>query len=111
MGAFHRERLRIDQETLQISVFVSMFISLVKKTALHFLFAVLSYAGRSTKEGLNHLRHRVCLRKNQETLQISVFSLVLLNLVKNVSYFLFITLLCVQSVLNHLLHEALLRKN
>ena len=41
-------------------------------------------AGRSTKEGLNHLRHRVCLRKNQETLQISVFSLVLLNLVKNV---------------------------
>ena len=43
MGAFHRERLRIDQETLQISVFVSMFLSLVKKTALHFLFAVLSY--------------------------------------------------------------------
>ena len=39
MGAFHRERLRIDQETLQISVFVSMFLSLVKKTALRFLFA------------------------------------------------------------------------
>ena len=41
-------------------------------------------AGRSTKEGLNHLLHRDFLRKNQETLQISVFSLVLLNLVKNV---------------------------
>ena len=68
-------------------------------------------AGRSTKEGLNHLRHGVCLRENQETLQISVFSLVLLNLVKNVSYFLFITLHCVQSVLNHLRHGALLRKN
>ena len=37
MGALHRERLRIDQETLQISVFASMFLSLVKKTALHFL--------------------------------------------------------------------------
>ena len=61
-------------------------------------------AGRSSKESLNHLLHRACLRKNQETLQISVFSLILLNLVKNVSYFLFITLPCVQSALNHLLH-------
>ena len=41
-------------------------------------------AGHSTKEGLNHLLHRDFLRKNQKTLQISVFSLVLLNLVKNV---------------------------
>ena len=48
MGTFHRERLRIDQETLQISVFVSMFLSLVKKTALHFLFAVLSYVQGAT---------------------------------------------------------------
>ena len=38
-----RERLRITQETLQISLFASMFLSLVKKTALHFLFTVLSY--------------------------------------------------------------------
>ena len=43
MGALHRERLRIYQETLQISVFASMFLSLVKKTALHFLFTALSY--------------------------------------------------------------------
>ena len=61
-------------------------------------------AGRSTKESLNHLLHRACLRKNQETLQISVFSLILLNLVKNVSYFLFITLPCVLSTFNYLLH-------
>ena len=39
----HRERLRIDQETLQISVFASVFLSLVKQTALHFLFTLLSY--------------------------------------------------------------------
>ena len=38
-----RERLRITQETLQISLFASMFLSLVKKTALHFLFTILSY--------------------------------------------------------------------
>ena len=61
-------------------------------------------AGRSTKEGLNHLPHREFLIKNQETLQISVFSLILLNLIKNVSYFLFIALPCVQSALNHLIH-------
>ena len=39
----HRERLRIDQETLRISAFASMFLSLVKKIALHFFFIVLSY--------------------------------------------------------------------
>ena len=61
-------------------------------------------AGRSTKEGLNHLPHREFLIKKQETLQISVFSLILLNLVKNASYFLFIALPCVQSALNHLIH-------
>ena len=38
-----RERLRITQETLQISLFASMFLSLVKNTALHFLFTVLSH--------------------------------------------------------------------
>ena len=37
------EHLRITQETLQISLFTSMFLSLVKKIALHFLFTVLSY--------------------------------------------------------------------
>ena len=69
-----------------------MFLSLVKNTALHFLFTVLSVpcAGRSTKEGFNHLLHREFMMKNQETMQISVFSLILLNLVKNVSNFLFI---------------------
>ena len=91
-----RERLTITQETLQISLFASMFLSLVKNTALHFLFTVLSVpcAGRSTKEGFNHLLHREFLMKNQETMQISVFSLILLNLVKNVSNFLFIALPC-----------------
>ena len=39
----HRERLRITQETLQICLLALMFLSLVKKTALHFLFTVLSY--------------------------------------------------------------------
>ena len=66
-------------------------------------------AWRSTKEGLNY--HREFLRKNQETLQISVFSLILLNLFKNVLYFLFIALPCGQSALNHLIHSARLRKN
>ena len=96
----HRKRLWIDQETWQISVFASMFLSLVKKIALHFLvtYCTVLCAGRSTKESLNHLIHRACLRKNQETLQISVFSLILLNLVKNVSYFLFITLPFIEHV-------------
>ena len=62
------------------------------------------YAGRSTKEHFNHLFQREFLIKNQEALQISVFSLILLNLVKNVSYFLFIALPCLQSALNHLIH-------
>ena len=61
-------------------------------------------AGRSTKEGLNHLPHKEFLIKKQETLQISVFSLIFLNLVKNASYFLFIALPCVHSALNHLIH-------
>ena len=39
----HRERLLITQETLRISLFASMFLSLVKKTAFHFLFTALSY--------------------------------------------------------------------
>ena len=108
-----RERLTVTQETLQISLFASMFLSLVKNTALHFLFTVLSVpcAGRSTKEGFNHLLHREFIMKNQETMQISVFSLILLNLVKNVSYFLFIALPCLLSALNRLIHWASLRKN
>ena len=40
-------------------------------------------AVRSTKEGFNHLLHKECLMKNEEKL---VFSLILLNLVKNVAY-------------------------
>ena len=40
--SFFRKRLRIDQETLQVSVFASMFLSLVKKTVSHFLVTVLS---------------------------------------------------------------------
>ena len=55
-------------------------------------------AGQSTKESLNPLIHRACLRKNKKTLQISVFSLILLTLVKNVSYFLFITLPFIEQV-------------
>ena len=39
----HRACLRINQETLQITVFAALFLSLVKKAALHFLFTVLSY--------------------------------------------------------------------
>ena len=59
--------------------------------ALPFYCAVLC-AWCSTKEGLNHIFHREFLRKNQETLQISV------NLVKNVSYFLsvYCTALCTE---------------
>ena len=38
-----RECLLITQETLRISLFASMILSLVKKTALHFLFTALSY--------------------------------------------------------------------
>ena len=93
----HRKRLWIYQETLQISVFASMFLSLVKKTALHFLVSVLR-TGRSTKESLNHLIHRACLRKSQETLQILVFILIVLSLAKNISYFLFITLPFIEHV-------------
>ena len=37
------ERLRKTQETLQILLIAYMFLSLVKKTALHFHFTVLSY--------------------------------------------------------------------
>ena len=78
----HWERLRITQETLQISLFASVFkFSKENCFALPFYCAVLC-AGCSTKEGLNHILHREFLRKNQETLQISV------SLVKNVSYFL-----------------------
>ena len=67
--------------------------------ALHFYCTVLC-AGRSTKEGLSHLLLREFLRKTQETLQISVFSLILQNLVKNVSYFLSIycTALCTERI-------------
>ena len=107
----HTERLRITQETLQISLFASMFLSLVKKTALQFLFnCTVLCAVRSTKEGLNHLLQKEFLIKNQETLEISVFSLILLNLVKNASYFLFIARPCLQSGLNHLIHRVCLRK-
>ena len=56
-------------------------------------------AGRSTKEGLNHLLHTAFLGKNQETFQILLFSPILLNLVKIVSYFLFIALPCEKTVL------------
>ena len=67
-------------------------------------------AGRSAKEDLNHLLHTAFLRKNQETSQILLFSPMLLNLVKNVSCFLFIALPCVQSALNHLIHCVRLTK-
>ena len=69
-----------------------MFLSLVKKTALNFLFTVLSYVQGALQKGLNHLLYRVCLMKNQETLQISIFSPLLLNLLQNVSHFLFFAL-------------------
>ena len=65
-------------------------------------YCTIPCAGLSTKKSLSHLLHGAWLKKNQETLQISVVSLTLLNLVKNVSYFLFITLPCVQSNLNQL---------
>ena len=39
----HGDRLRITQETFQIALFASMLLSSVKKTALKFLFTVLSY--------------------------------------------------------------------
>ena len=55
---------------------------------LPFYCAVL-FAACFTKGGFNHLLHKEFQMKNQETLQISVFSLILLNLVNNVSYFRF----------------------
>ena len=72
--------------------------------ALLFYYVVLC-AGCSTKEGLSHILHREFLRKNQETLQISV------NLVKNVSYFLsvYCTALCTERfehLINWLGHVA-----
>ena len=48
----HRKRLRITQKTLQISLFVSMLLSLVKKTALHFLFTALFYLQRALQKGV-----------------------------------------------------------
>ena len=95
----HWERLRITQETLQISLFASVFkFSKENCFALPFYCAVLC-TGCSTKEGLSDLLHREFLRKNEETLQISV------NLVKNVSYFfMFIILPCVQSAQNDLIN-------
>ena len=77
---------------------------------LSFHCTILS-AGYSPKEGLNGLLHRTCLIKNQETLQISVFIFILLNLIKNVTYFLFNALPYVRSSLNHLIHWARLRKH
>ena len=64
----------------------------------HSCYCTVLCAGRSTNESLNPLIHRACLRKDQEILQISVFSLILLTLVKNVSYFLLITLPFIEQV-------------
>ena len=86
---------------MQILVFASMFLSLVKNLATRktlSCYCTVLCAGHSTKESLNHLIHRACLRKNQETLKISVFSPILLNLIKNVLYFLFITLPFIEHV-------------
>ena len=75
---FIRERLKITQETLEISLFPCTFLRLVKKSCFTLSFdCTVVTAGRSTKEGLNHLLLGACLRKNQERLQISVFSLIL----------------------------------
>ena len=63
----HRERLRITQETLQISLFASVF-KFIKEDCFAILFCcTVLCAGRSTKEGLSHLLHRAFLKKNQET--------------------------------------------
>ena len=124
---FHRKRLRIDQETLQISVFASMLLSLVKKTVYcpmcrvlyerefepptsqdmskeksrdianvgiqcyvtkfsqrYFILSVRKYC-------TEHFEQPPSLstsKKNQETLQISIFGLVILNLVKKCCFIL-----------------------
>ena len=55
-------------------------------------------AGYSIKQGFSYLLHREFLTKNQETLQISVFTLTLLNLAKNLLCFLsvYCTALCTE---------------
>ena len=42
-GLIYQVLCQKNKETLQILLFASMLLSLVKKTALHFLFTVLSY--------------------------------------------------------------------
>ena len=53
-----RERLSITQETLRISMFASMFLSLVKKIALHFLFTVLSYVQGALQKRISNEKPR-----------------------------------------------------
>ena len=105
------ERLRITQETqIIVTCFYVLKFSKEHCFILPFYCTALC-AVRSTKESFNHLPHREVLMKNEDTFQISVFSLILLNLVKNVSYFLLIALPYLQSALKHLIHWACLRKN
>ena len=121
--SFFRKRLRIDQETLQISVFASVFLSLVKKTCCKEDTFLLLYcpmcralyerefeppnSQSMSKEKSRNIAnigiqsyitkfsqkcfilsvyytvlHWARLRKNYETFQISIFGLIILNLVK-----------------------------
>ena len=64
----HRERLRITQETLQMSLFASVLKFSKENCFTLPCYCTVLCAGRSTKEGLNHLLHKEFLRKNQETL-------------------------------------------
>ena len=97
-----RERLTGNIANIVICFYVLNFS---KENCFTLLFyCTVLCAGRSTKEGSNHLLHKEFLKNNEGTFQISVFSLILLNVVKNVLYFLFIALPCVQSALNHLIH-------
>ena len=74
----HRERLLITQETLRISLFAFMFLSLVKKTTLHFLFTALPYAqGALQKRRLwNNSSQRISNEKLRNIVDIGIQSYV-----------------------------------
>ena len=96
-----RKRLRIDQETLQISVFASMFFSLVKKTCCKentFFLLYCSMCRALYERESEPPKSQSMSKEKSRNIANTVFSLILLNLVKNVSYFQFITLSFIEHV-------------
>ena len=65
----HRERLKINHEILEIALFASMFLSLVKKTALHFLFTVLSYVQGALQKGFEPLTSQSMAKEKSRNIE------------------------------------------